>query len=121
LIGQARTRHRTALAMRPHPSAPIRQGESLAETSGAWIEVRDRAGRCLWRRILHDPFDTIIEAPAENGGFTAAYREKPSGTLALAVPDLPDGVSVALVSSPFARERRHDAARNLAVFDLGEG
>jgi hypothetical protein len=90
-------------------------------TSGAWIEVRDRAGRCLWRRILHDPFDTIIEAPAEGGGFTAAYREKPAGTLVVAVPDLPDGLSVALVSSPLVGERRHHAARDLAVFELGEG
>ncbi len=110
----------TALAMRASPSIPIGAGEALESHSGAWVEVRDQAGRCLWRRILHDPFRTVIEAPVEGGGFTNAYRANPSGTLILLVPDLPDGRSVTIVSSPLEPGRRHQPARDVAEFDLGE-
>lgn len=109
----------TPLAKRPPASIPIEDAKPLERVSGAWVEIRDRAGRCLWRQILHDPFNTVIEG-AGGGRFTNAYRDKPSGSLVLLVPDLPEGTSVALVSSPLERQRRHQPARDLAEFELRE-
>jgi hypothetical protein len=110
----------TRLAKRPPPSLRVGDGQPIEKASGAWVEVRDNSGRCLWRHLLHDPFDTVVEAPAEGGGHTNAYREKPSGILVLLVPDLPAGATVALVSSPLEFRRRHEAARDVAEFDIRE-
>jgi hypothetical protein len=108
----------TRVAMRPPPSQAVGDGRPLETVSGAWVEVRDEAGRCLWRNFLHDPFGTIIEGLAPGGRHTNAYRDNPQGVLVLVVPELEHAASVALVSSPLERGRRHEPARDLAVFEL---
>jgi len=107
-----------ALSTSAPPSMPLGEGQPLEGVTGAWIELRDPDGRCLWRRILHDPFQTRIEGRAEGGGFTNAYRNHPRGSLVVLVPDLPHARTVALFGSPLERERRHEAAREVAAFDL---
>src|SRR5262245_45671838 len=71
----------TPLAGHALPSVPVGDGRPLAGMSGAWVEVRDRGGRCLWRRPVHDPFGTTIEVPDDDSGYTTRYRKNPSGTL----------------------------------------
>jgi hypothetical protein len=110
--------HVTSLAGRTPPSVPIGDGRPLEGVSGAWIEVRDRRGVCLWRRPLHDPFNASIEVPDDEGGYTHTYRSNPSGTLVLLVPNLVEGASVVLVSSPLEFARRHEPARDVAKFEL---
>lgn len=107
-----------ALEMPAPPSAPLGEGESLEGVRGAWIELRDSRGQCLWRRILHDPFRTEVETPREGGGFTNVYREHPRGSLVVLIPDLLEAGSVVLFSSPLERERRHEPAREVAAFHL---
>jgi len=107
----------TPLAMRPPPSLPIGEGKALEGVSGAWIELRDSGGRCLWRRLLHDPFGTRNEVSADDG-FTNIYRDHPRGIIVELIPDLPEARNVVLVSSPLERERRFKPARDVAAFDL---
>jgi hypothetical protein len=107
-----------ALEMRAPPSSPLGEGGLLESVRGAWIELRDSRGQCLWRRILHDPFRTQVETPREGGGFTNVYREHPRGSLVVLIPDLPEAGSVVLFSSPLERERCHEPAREVAAFRL---
>jgi hypothetical protein len=104
--------------MRAPYSEPLGEAKEREVLAGAWIEVRDVDERRLWWRILHDPFHTRIEGRGGTGGFTNGYRNHPHGVFVVVVPDFSEAHTVALFSSPLERERRNEAAHEVAAFQL---
>jgi len=122
----------------PKGDAPTRGPEQ-----GFWAELHDASGRSLFRRVLHRPIpvdtEVFTEVPDRN---IARVPGAPSdGMFSIVVPNDPNAAAVVLFSSqheaaprpaqppqglahhlPFHALRavpgRHDAAREIARFDL---
>jgi hypothetical protein len=118
--GQFRLDSLRRVAMRALPSHDVAGYENH---SGFWVEVRDRTGRVLHRRVLHEPvrFDAEVY-PAEAGTeFTRVPLAEAKGSFDVVVPDLPGAQVVTLYGSlpvpgspdedERARATRIDAAR----------
>ena len=69
---------------------------SPPQRSGFWVEVRDRADRVRYRRVLADPLVPRIEVSNGDGTFTNQPAAGPV-TFSVLVPDLADGEEVVLV------------------------
>ena len=95
--------------------APQRGGLHL---SGYWLELRNARGRPIYRRILHDPFRTSVEAPTETG-WTRARSMRRDGVFYVLVPLLGSAATVVLVGSPLSNPVGR--ARQLAKFQLKRG
>ena len=79
--------------MRTAPSDPL--GSAVAE-AGFWVEVRDRQGGPLYRRVLHDFLGTRPDGAPANWH---VHERQSRQTLYLQVPDLPGADSAVLVRS----------------------
>lgn len=114
---QVRLISRQSVQMRtppPHPTS-IQPGQS-----GFWYEVRDRDDRVLYQRALHSPIQTDTEVFSNEPGATIHRRpiENPRGTFEILVPDLPEGESVVLFSSPLEPERALRPAEEISRVEL---
>jgi hypothetical protein len=99
----------------PASLTPIHEGQS-----GFWYELRDQTGRVLYQRPLHNPIRVEAEVFPENQTEPirhVALRD-PRGTFDLLVPDIAEGDSVVLFSSPLKPEDSAAPARELARFRL---
>ena len=105
------------LTMQAPPSEPIHSPKSNEGLTGAWIEVRDAAQRCLWRQTLYNPFGTRGEVRTDAGGFLNAAI-LPHGSLTVLVPELPEARHLAIFSSPLDPRRRFEPADQIAVIDF---
>jgi hypothetical protein len=88
--------------------------------SGSWVDLVDRRGRVLYRRILHDPFRTTAEHHSPDGQIELVRRPPEAGEFQVVVPDMPAGADVAVWSSPLAPEAALDPARELGRFRLSD-
>lgn len=102
--------------------APMSPG-SLHEgpASGAWIEVRDREGRVLAHRTLHDPFGVRLATRFPDGTTESVEREVRTGEVEVLVPAFPDAAAVVFYSSPLVPGRAHERAQQLGRFELTPG
>jgi hypothetical protein len=100
----------------------LREGET-ASRSGFWVELTDEGHRTVWRRVLDDPREASLEAPAGDrpGALTRASVERPTGSFRLLLPERDDGRYLAVVASPFTPRSRAGRARVVARFDLRTG
>jgi hypothetical protein len=96
---------------------PIREGQS-----GFWYELRDRSGRVLYQRALHNPIR--IESEVYPVDQTQPIRHvpvnRPRGNFDLLVPDMAEADNVILFSSPLDPANSAAPARELARFRLKE-
>lgn len=90
------------------------------EASGSWVDLLDRRGRVLFRRVLHDPFQTTAEHHSPEGQIEVVRRPPESGEFQVVLPDMPDGSDVAVWSSPLEPEAALDPARELGRFRLSD-
>lgn len=122
----------------PQGDAPARAPEQ-----GFWAELHDASGRSLFRRVLHGPIpvDTEVFTDAPHGNIARVPGAPSEGMFSIVVPNHPNAAAVVLFSSeheaaprpaqppqglahhlPFHALRvvsgRHDAAREIARFDL---
>jgi hypothetical protein len=107
------------LVMRAPPPDTLHAADSIdgiPRLSGFWIELRNQAGRPLYRRVLHDPLRYWTEAPNEDGSRTKKSVRHPRTTFSVVVPALESATTVLLIGSP--RSHPRSAARELARFDL---
>ncbi len=88
--------------------------------SGSWVDLVDQDGRVLFRRVLHDPFRTVAEHHSPDGRIEVVRRPPEPGEFQVVVPDIPDGSSVAVWSSPLDPELALEAARELGRFRLSD-
>ena len=93
----------------------IREGQS-----GFWYELRDRPGRVLYQLALHNPIRVEAEVFPEDQSqpIRRVPIRHPRGTFDLLVPDLDEGDTVILYSSPLDPTKSDAPARELARFQL---
>lgn len=92
---------RQSLVMLVPPSDPI---DGLEGQAGFWYELRDSAGKALYRRIVRNPIQVHIEVHEEDSASpTRRMVDAPQGVFSALVPDLPQAVQIALCSSPFTK------------------
>ena len=84
---KAKLESQHAVEMIVPPSHPT---YDIARQSGFWFELRDAQDRVLYRRSMHDPIQTEMEAPSGDPTrpFTRAPVKDPQGTFAILVPAL---------------------------------
>jgi hypothetical protein len=90
------------------------------EASGSWVDLVDRRGRVLFRRVLHDPFRTTAEHHSPDGQIEVVRRPPESGEFQVVVPDMPDGSDVSVWSSPLEPEAALNPAQELGRFRLSD-
>jgi hypothetical protein len=103
----------------PGSPGPMPSG---GEYSGTWVELRDRQGRVLFDRVLHDPFRTMLEVhhpPGRRSQVVPGPRQP--GEFEVLVPAMAEATTVVVWSSPLQAERRNEAAREVGRFELGGG
>jgi hypothetical protein len=92
----------------------------LEERSGFWYELKDKDGRTLYRKAIYNPirYDAEFPSERERGKF---FREKipnPSGAFVILVPDIPNGRTLVMFSSPFTPEESFKPGKEFARFEL---
>jgi len=101
----------------PASPTPIHEGQS-----GFWYELRDQSGRALYQQAMHNPIRVEAEVFPENQSEPIRHVEirNPRGTFDLLVPDIAEGDTVVLFSSPLKPEDSAAPTRELARFGLKE-
>jgi hypothetical protein len=96
---------------------PMRDGQT-----GFWYELRDRAGRILYQRAMQNPIQVDAEIFPEDQGRTISRVpiRQPRGTFTLLVPDLVEGDTLVLYSSPLEPAKATAPASEIARFQLKE-
>jgi hypothetical protein len=104
-----------AVEMTLPPSHPM---HDYGKQSGFWFELRDAAERVLYRRVIHDPFRTEMEAPSGDPSrpFTRMPVKDPQGTFVILVPALDPAQSVVLCAGP--SDPRARAAKEIVRVSL---
>jgi hypothetical protein len=89
--------------------------------SGAWYELVDGRGRLVYRCLIYNLYGQIGEG-IEKGRLVGGISEPHDSVVSLLVPNLPDGGSLHLYSSPPLStkpdEKVAGGARLVASFDL---
>jgi hypothetical protein len=70
--------------------------------SGFWFEVRDGAGHVLYRRVVHTPIRTHVEAPANDPSrpLSQVKATQLKGSFELVAPLLDQARTLAIFASP---------------------
>ncbi len=96
--------------------------EDRGPRSGFWVELCDAGGRAIFRQRMHhpitsdfevfplDPHDEIFRHPVK-------VRE---GAFSVAIPELRQARTLCLVASPIVAEKRCDAAKDVARFEMAD-
>lgn len=91
--------------------------------SGFWIELRDEMNRAIHRQVLHDPFR--VSAEIHHADSQTPLRQtpvaRPGGIVHLLLPDVPEAVTLVVVSSPLTVRGMFEPAREVVRFDLRRG
>lgn len=113
---RARLESQQAVEMMVPPSHPT---YDHGKQSGFWFEMRDAEDRVLYRRALHNPLQTDLEAPSGDPTrpFTRVPVKDPQGTFVILVPALEAARSVRVCASP--SDARTRAAREIVRVPLG--
>jgi len=101
----------------PASSVPIREGQT-----GFWYELRDQGGHLLYQRAVQNPirFDVEVFSDDPQQSISRQKVDNPRGTFVLFVPDIPEGYSVVLFSSPLNPEEATQPAKELARFIVAQ-
>ena len=100
---------------------PPGEPEPVAEgATGFWVELRDKAGRTLYRHPFEQPVRLEAEVFPEDQEDLPQHvaRTSPRGAFVIVVPDLAEAERAALWSSPPHPERAHEAASKLLEVPL---
>ncbi len=68
--------------------------EGYQGQTGYWVELRDAAGKVLYRVILHDPMPQYSEVHQQAAGSTHRALKERRGTFNVLVPALPQATTV---------------------------
>ena len=109
------------LTMVPPPSDPLpKQGERDEPRAGSWIDLLDREGRVLYRKILGEsPIagSVSVYTGDREHPFSMQKLAEPRGEFTVVVPDIPEAESIALIGGP-PDEEGFAEATELARFRL---
>jgi hypothetical protein len=98
--GGARLDTSRRVEIQAYPSDPL---DGYGGQAGLWVELRDRDDRVVYRRILHDPGQTV-EAPLEpsRGRLTRIDAPAVAFEARVILPELPAATRVVLMRSTAA-------------------
>jgi hypothetical protein len=93
---------------------------SAAGQKGFWYELRDAQDRPLYRRVMHQPMREDVEVFSDDPKQTVARQPAPDrkGVFVVLVPDVAEGHTVTLSSSPRSVRLAHEPAKEIARFAL---
>jgi hypothetical protein len=104
------------LEMVPPPSDPT---PAQLRLTGFWYELRDAQGRTLYRRVIQNPMQAAeVRTDDPRRPLARQAISQPRGSFILLMPDLPEGESLVLFSSPLEPEAIAAPAQEIARFDL---
>jgi hypothetical protein len=86
--------------------------------AGTWLELRDDAGKPLYHRNIGRLLGVKAEVFHPDGAITHHVGDPESGQFEVVVPDLPEAVSVCIISSPFQAEAMNEPAQEIVRFPL---
>lgn len=89
-----------------------------AERSGFWLELQDREGRVLYRRVIRHPVRANAEVATGDGGFTNEVSVAERGSFSLVVPNLSPAADLALFASPLDRPNVPEPASEIVRVPL---
>ena len=89
-------------------------------SSGYWVELRDKRGRCLFHRLLDDAIRDSAEIYSENKPLERVRLREVKGRFEVLLPDLEEGAEVVIMGHPISEAglMRHQSCRPLARFDI---
>jgi hypothetical protein len=92
----------------------------VSDQSGFWVEVQDREGRTIYRRVLGNVMQDTIEVFSPDPNETVARRPRPPAQreFIVIVPDPGRGSSAALFGTPYERGRSLGSSREIARFEF---
>jgi hypothetical protein len=99
------------------PSDPIQGAQGH---KGFWYELRDAQDRPLYRRVIHNPMQEDVEVFSDDPKKSIARQTVPNrkGVFFVVVPEIDEGHTVTLSSSPRRIQLAHQPAREIARFAL---
>jgi hypothetical protein len=101
--------------------APATTGEQpiAGQHAGVWLELRDASDKTLYHRSITRFMGAKGEVFHPSGAMTHHFGDPGTAQFEIVVPDLPEAVSVCVVSSPFeATALVQEPAREIARFLL---
>jgi len=99
------------------PSDPV---QGVEGHRGFWYELRDGQDRALYRRVMHNPMQEDVEVFSDDPKQSIARQTAPhrKGVFVVVGPDVEEGHSVTLSSSPRRVELAAQPAREIARLAL---
>jgi hypothetical protein len=99
------------------PSDPV---QGVEGHKGFWYDLRDAQDRALYRRVMHNPMQEDVEVFSDDPKQSIARQTAPhrKGVFVVVVPDVEQGHSVTLSSSPRRVELAAQPAREIGRFAL---
>jgi len=115
---KAKLESQHAVEMIVPPSQPT---DEDVPQSGFWFEVRNAQERVLYRRSLHDPMQSALEAPSGDPKrpFTRVAVKDPEGTFVVLVPALDAAHVVSVHAGPL--DTRTKEVREIVRVSLKAG
>jgi len=111
LVSQMRVEKITPPSLTPCPDE---------NSSGYWVELQDKRGKCLFHRLLPDAIKDSAEIYPQNKPLTRVPLREIKGRFEVLLPDLEEGVQVVVMGHPITEKglRRHEPCRALAKFAI---
>ncbi len=112
LVSQMRVEKITPPSLTPCPDK---------NTSGYWVELQDKRGKCLFHRLLPNAIQDSAEIYPQNKPITRAPLREIKGSFEVLLPDLDEGAQVVVMGHPVSEKglRWHEPSRPLAKFAIG--
>jgi hypothetical protein len=103
------------MVLPPSDSMPAAEGQR-----GFWYELRDAQDHPLYRRVMHQPMREDVESFSDDPKQTVARHPAPNrkGVFVVLVPDVEEGSTVTLSSSPRNVRLAQQPAKEIARFTL---
>ncbi len=114
LVRQMRVEKLTPPSLTPCPDR---------KSSGYWVELRDKRGKCLFHRLLPDAIRDSAEIYPEGKPLVRTKLREVKGRFEVLLPDLDEGATVVVMGHPISAEAllRHKPCGELAKFDINPG
>ena len=90
------------------------------DSSGYWVELQDKRGKCLFHRLLPDAIRDSAEIYPQNKPLARAPLREIKGRFEVLLPDLDEGMQVVVMGHPISEIglRRQEPCRPLAKFAI---
>jgi hypothetical protein len=97
----------------------------VGKNGGYWMELRDKADRVLFHRLLHSPLANSVEVHSPDGKIERIFGEPKENVFEVLVPDDANASAIVMLGETLepskVQEAKQAPSRELARFNLSEG